>query len=230
MKSIKIAGLCLVAMFVMSMAAAAMASAATWEQCTTEKTTVTKYTENECLTASSTGAWGWKEVTSTEKVETNGTLTLIDTGTLAGTSSVTCTGTDTGTIGPKQSGRTETITTRTCVPVKVCEAPVTAKAIGLPWQTELVEESSKKRLVTTSVSSKALGWSVTCKTVLGTKTDECTRASTNPEVTNKQAASSVQVTYNKSLAKATCTESKAATGEVEGAVQVFAAGYAVRVQ
>jgi len=237
MKSVKIAGLCLVAMFVMSMVASGTASAAgpVWEQCTTEKvSTLTKWEDSKCTKALSTGAWNWKEIASTEKVETNGTLELRDTGTILGTSAVICTGTDTGLIGPGKFGKIESITTKSCTAVKVCEsspAP-TAKPVNLPWQTELFETEKKIRNKITAASGEP-GWSVTCKTIGGTLTDECTTPAGKegtPEITNKQAAGNVQVTFNSTAGFAKCSLGNATSGEVVGAIQVFTAAYAIRVQ
>ncbi|MGH2852779.1 MAG: hypothetical protein ACRDLF_01110 [Solirubrobacteraceae bacterium] len=57
MKQLKIAGLCLVSMFVMSMALAGNAAAALlWLVCL-ESTGLTKYSSNQCTEASSTGKW-----------------------------------------------------------------------------------------------------------------------------------------------------------------------------
>ncbi len=242
MKSIKIAGLCLVAMFAMSLVASATASAAgpVWEQCTKGAGSGTKWETNECDTISpTTNEWEWKEVNGTEKVETNGTLTLTDTGTILGTSSVTCTGTDIGSIGPGKYDRIETIKVASCKAEKVCESNVTAKPLGIPWQTELFETegvggtAKKIRDKITGTTNGEPGWSVTCKTLGGTKTDECktvTGKEGTPEVTNKQAASNVQITFNSSAGKASCTEGNSTSGEVVGAIQVFTAAYAIRVQ
>jgi len=236
MKSMKIAGLCLVAMFVMSMVATATASAAgpVWEQCTTEQETgLTKWKDSKCTEASATGAWNWKEIKNTEKVESNGTLELKDTATLLGESAVICTGTNSGSIGPGKFDRVESITAKTCTAVHVCEsspAP-TAKPIGLPWQTELYETENKIRNKITSVSGKEVGWEVICKAeIIGTTTDVCTSVAAGPEVTNKQAVGNVQVTFNESAGSASCTKGSSTSGKVKGAIQIFTAAYAIRVQ
>jgi hypothetical protein len=237
MKSTKIAGLCLVAAFAVSLVASATASAAKWEQCSNENNGLTKWKNSNCTEAESGGPWNWKEVTSTERVELNGTLELKDKEvTVLGEVAVICSGTGGGSIGPAKYGRIETLKAVGCVPVKVCEAPVTAKPLGLPWQTELFETEGKKRDKITATNNGNPGWSVTCNTVLGVKTDECTTPTGKegtPEQTNKQATGSVQATFNSSAGKAKCTMSNnklGEAGEIIGAIQVFAAGYAIRVQ
>jgi len=236
MKSMKIAGLCLVAMFVVSMVASATASAAgpVWEQCTTEKvSTLTKWEDSKCTKALSTGALNWKEITNTEKVETNGTLELKDKETLLGESAVICTGTDKGSIGPGKFDRIESITTHECKAVKVCEATPTAKPVNLPWQTELFETEKKIRDKITENGNGQPGWSVTCSTIGGPITDVCTTVAGSegtPEVTNKQAAGNVQITFTEASGSASCTQGKPTSGKVVGAIQVFTAAYAIRVQ
>ena len=60
MKSIRIAGLCLVSMFAMSMAVSSTASAApVWEGCL-EGSTTTKYKDSSCTVAEAGGSAGWK--------------------------------------------------------------------------------------------------------------------------------------------------------------------------
>ncbi len=113
MKSIKIAGLCFVAMFAMSVAAVATASAQpVWEQCSTEKaaSAITKYTNSECNVVGAPNAWAWQEVKNTEKVTSTAALKLGDEKTVLGESAVECLGTDTGVIGPGKFDKIQTIT------------------------------------------------------------------------------------------------------------------------
>jgi hypothetical protein len=183
MKSIRIAGACLVAMFALSMALGASASAApVWEQCETEKasTSPSRYTEGQCVTASSTGAWAWQEVKGTEKVIGLGSLVLRDTKVpIEGTVEVLCTGKSEGTVGPGKFDRVTSITEIKCSPGKDCEKVEKAEPRDLPWQTELFETESTVRDKITSGGSGAPGWGLSC-TVLGiTKEDVCTSESTS---------------------------------------------------
>jgi hypothetical protein len=235
MQTIRITGLCLVAMFAVSLVASATASA-NWEQCLTEKTgePPTKYKDAKCLEASSTGSYEWKVVGGTEKVEGGATLELKDTKVpILGEATVICTGTEVGSIGPSQFDRVETVKNISCTPVKVCETPASAVALHTPWQTVLFETEGKKRDKITATNNGQPGWAVTCKTPLGTKTDTCeteTGKEGTPLAENKQAAGNVQIKFDKSAGKAKCTEGGAESGEISGTVQVAAAGYAIRVQ
>ncbi len=75
MKSIRIAGLCLAAVFVMSMVAAGTASAAPhWLVCLNFGGTGTKYSENQCFKAESGGKYEWSELKGTEMTAAQGSL------------------------------------------------------------------------------------------------------------------------------------------------------------
>jgi hypothetical protein len=200
MRFIRIAGLCLVALAAMAMATAATASAApVWEL---------------------NGA----EVKGTEKVMASATLRLFDTKTAAGESEVECSGTTTGTIGPGKFDRVESVTVSSCKAVKVCETSFEpkAKAVNLPWQTELFETEGKVRNKITEVAGKGEpGWAVTCKVIIE-KTDTCT-TETGKEgstlETNEATHGYVLGAFErKTSGKAKCSEGGKESGEVEGIV------------
>ncbi len=98
---VKIAGLCLASIVVMGMAITATASAAApvWEQCS-EGGSATKYSEHQCTTAEGSGKWQWNEVKGTEAVVGKGTLTLSDTNATGGETTIQCSGTEEGVVGP----------------------------------------------------------------------------------------------------------------------------------
>src|ERR1700757_4875589 len=177
-KSISIAGLCLVAMLAVSMAIGATASAApVWEQCETEKAVgnPSRYTEGQCVTGSATGAWAWQKVTSTEKAIGLGSLVLRDTKVpIIGTVEVQCSGTAEGSVGPGQFARITAITEIKCAAGKNCEKAEKEEPRDLPWQTELFESAGTVRDKITSGGSGAPGWSLTCKVLGVTKEDVCT--------------------------------------------------------
>jgi len=236
MKLLRIVGLCLVAMFAMSVATAATASAApVWEQCTTEKTTVTKYTENKCLTASSTGAWGWKELETTEAVIGHATLLLKDTKVTLGPASVRCGGTEEGLIGPGKLDKVTKVTVVKCERVEdgPCEELKEVKPVDLPWQTTLWETAKTVYDKVEPDGNGQPGWSVECKTPLGTKTDTCTsetgkEASTT--MTNKQLSGTVLASFQSTAPKGKCSEGGKEAGEVTGPVELASvAGHAIRV-
>ncbi len=186
MKLLRTAGLCLVAVFVMSMVAAGTASAELprWETCATEKpTNPTKYSDPECNTLSSTGHYAWEEVKGTEAARGFGTVVLKDTKVpVEGTVEVSCTGEAVGSVGPGAFSRTEKINEIKCSAGKGCEEIIEpAKPRNLPWQGVLGEEGTAekernkiKAEVTESGAKEGAGWTVACK-VLGMKeADECT--------------------------------------------------------
>jgi hypothetical protein len=193
MRFIRIAGLCLVALAAMAMATAATASAQpVWQVNGTE-------------------------VKGTEKVMGSGTLRLADTKTLAGESAVQCSGTTTGTIGPGKFDRVETITVASCKPIKVCENVETVKPVHLPWQTELYETESKVLNKISEISGEP-GWTVTCKTPLGSKTDECaTEAGKEGNEVQTNVTPNELGTFNPT-SKAKCTEGGKESGKVEGII------------
>jgi hypothetical protein len=228
MRSIKITGLCLVAMFAMSMVASATASAEAppvWKQCREGTVSPTKYTDGKCSVLSSTGKYEWIELTTTEKVFSEATLRLYDTKTAAGESEVECSGTTVGSIGPGKYDRTETVTVASCRALKVCENPVTATAVDLPWQTELYESAKEQRDKITEVPPHGEpGWKIECKVLFKNETDECKtvageEGSTSMTDITVGTKSIVQATFETKSGLATCTLSKAKTGIVGGIVR-----------
>jgi hypothetical protein len=234
MRSIKITGLCLVAMFAMSMAAAATASAGVWQQCQ-KGAAGTKWTNSECNVASSTGEWAWQEVTTTEKVFSTAALKLEDTNVLfVGRVAVECFGTDEGTIGPKQFDRVEKVRVGSCKNVEHCtEGTVTAEAIHLPWQTELFQTENRTRDKITEVPPNGQpGYNTTCNTSLARSTDECvteTGKEGSTLMTNIQETGIVQAEFETKSGTAKCSLGGAKNGHVWGIVQFGAVGYAIRV-
>ncbi len=193
MRFIRIVGLCLVALAAMAMATAATASAQpVWEVNGTE-------------------------VKGTEKVMGSGTLRLADNLTPLGESAVECSGTTTGTIGPGKIDRVETITVASCKPIRVCENVETVKPLSLPWQTELYETEGKVLNKISEIKGEP-GWSVTCKTLAGRKTDECvTEAGKEGDEVQTNVTPNELGTFNPK-SKADCTEGADASGEVEGII------------
>jgi hypothetical protein len=179
MRFIRIAGLCLAAVFVMSMVAAGTASAAPhWLVCLegTEKILPTKYTEHQCTTAatSNAGKWEWSEPQHTEKVVSHASLTLTAEE-LGVTVEVECIGTDEGWIGPKGKGETTAITVESCKAGKNCtKLEKSAKPLHLPWNSELLETEGKIHATVRNSGAGNPGWVATCDTLLGVVENECT--------------------------------------------------------
>ncbi len=204
MRFIRIAGLCLVAIFAVSLVAVATASAApVWEQ----------------LEGST-----WKEVKNTEKVTGTGTLKLRDTNTAAGVSEVECGGSEKGTVGPEKFDRVEVVEVKAsqCRNVKVCENVEEITTKGLPWQTEVYESGKELRDNIKATTNGEPGWVVKCKTLLGSKTDEClAEAGLIPStlLTNKTSNNTVNSEFESAKSpKAKCKEGGAKSGEVLGVI------------
>ncbi len=189
MKSIKIAGLCLVVMFSMSMVAAGSASAAgpVWEECS-EGGSSTKYETAQCEKASGTGNFEWNEIKTTEAVIIVGlTLTLRDAG--IGTA-VRCTteSEGAGVVGPGKRGVITTAEVKEAKSCTVLEGGCKAgeveavKGVDLPWDTELFETENAVETKIESSGHGEPGWEVKCNTALGKTTDTCTEEEKRAEV------------------------------------------------
>ncbi len=118
MKSIvKLAGIYLASMLVVSMAITATASAApVWEHCT--KGAVSGHEPNGKTTTIRTispepskNEWQWREVNNTEEVRVKGSLLLVDEkASILGGAAVECYGEGEGTVGPGKFDRINKIT------------------------------------------------------------------------------------------------------------------------
>src|ERR1700689_3077155 len=188
MKSLQIAGLCFVAMFVIGMATAVTSSAVEWLHCTTLGVeNVTKYEDNNCSDAKPGGVYGWREITTTESIVDDVSLTLSDTKVpIVGTVTVNCTAKGSGGVGFGNKDSETEITEISCTPGKNCESITKeTKPVHLGWGSELVEESGKITDDIISGGSGAPGWDVTCKVLGIEKTDECTSEKEVLPVENK---------------------------------------------
>ncbi len=194
MKSIKIAGLCLVALAAMAMATAATASATpVWEQL---------------------NGTTWSEIKGTEKVISAGTLKLTDTkgGLTGGVVTVECSGTDEGTVGPGKFDRITKITVANpCRNITGCVGTIKAEARNLPWQTELFETEGKVRdSVVSEVAGDFPGWKVEC-----TLSDTC-EGNTTTAIVNNTSNNTVEAVFDAKSAVVKCSRGGAGTGKVEG--------------
>jgi hypothetical protein len=227
MKLLKIAGLCLVAMFAMSMALSAAASAAgpVWEQCREgEKAGVTKWENARCSIASSAGKFEYKELTTTENASLAGTLTLKDTKTPVGIVEVACSTSGEGTIGPGKFGTITEVSFKSCKPGEHCEEVGKVEARDLPWQTEFIESEGVVRTAIKEDGKGAPGLSIECK-VLGVKgADTCT--TNNGRLSNGFGFAILWwlLTWLPSSAKSSCTVGGAESGETLGPIVLIAAG------
>lgn len=149
------------------------------------------------------------EVTSNVSIKSKdvGGLTLEDSGTGA---AIECKITDEGTIGPEGKGKITSISTSACKTLKVCqEGEIVAKAVHLPWNTQLEEVEASARDKISSSGAGAPGWSVECL-VLGIKTkDECTGETT---VDYENVAGGVNLVYDSESSPSSCLLGGAGTG------------------
>jgi hypothetical protein len=233
MKHLKIAGLCLVAMFAVSMFASASAMAH-WEDCASGSPAGTKWSTAACTTASSTGTFAWQEVTGTEKVVVKGSLLLKDAKVpIAGDVEVECYGESEGVVGPGQLGKITSVTVINCRPVTKCEAnTVKAEAVDLPWQTEAYSTEGKKLTALTEDGKGKPGWKVTCKVLSIEKSDTCTAEATETLELTNELTNSVLLVKDTFLekTKAKCTEGGTGAGSVKGSIAtLLASGGSIRI-
>jgi hypothetical protein len=225
MKLLRIVGLCLTAMFVVSMLASATASAVKLEMCASGSPAGTKYETSGCAKALSTGTFAWEEIAKTEAAKTAGTLRLADSKTLAGESAVECFGTSEGYAAGKVSVTTVVnVTPSQCSPVKVCENVEAVSAVHLPWKSELFETEGKAEQKILADGGGEPGWSVTCKApILGSITDVCTTEEASKsevlEAANRITKGELLVllTFTKTHT-AKCTQGGAESGKVSGSI------------
>ncbi len=221
MKHLKIAGLCLVSMFVVSMAFSATASA-TWEHCTKGAVAgLTKWTDHNCSTASGTGEWQWKAINNTEEVRLKGSLKLTDTKVpIVGKVSAECSGEGIGAVGPGQLGRVNEIKTSApqCRKLENCEEVVSAEAVNLPWQTEAYNTEEGKHFNRLSGTGNGEpGWNISCKVLGIVKADKCVQEAAAPESISLENKSTVVGSETELLVLATFTHKTKANCEVGGA-------------
>ena len=229
MKAIKLAGLCLAAIFAVSLVASTAASAASWKRCVEGAGGTTKYETSQCNHIGSTNKYEWVTLGGTEKVIASATLTLKDTNTPTGTVAVTCSGTDEGAIGPTKYARIETIAVASCTEGEGCGKLVRkAEPVNLPWQTELFEtEKALRDLIVSAIGKGPVGWKVTC-TIGGIETaDECTGETDSTLMTDTKGM--VLATFESKSGKPYCTVGGPESGEVLGTNAIWAAANAIRV-
>jgi hypothetical protein len=231
MEDLKMAGLCLVSMIVMAMALAGNASATPLFVICREGSGLTKYSTDNCTTAESAGKWQAQELTTTEKgFGVNFTLTLTDTKTALGVTKIRCDtgGESTGVVGPENIAVGETAKIKNakencrgleggCESNKIEEV----KAVDSPWKTTLFETEKKIFGKAEADGGGEPGWAITCKTVLGSKTDTCIAESPSQAevgLAENKLSGGVLLILGTPLkrGKQKCTEGGKEAGEIEG--------------
>ncbi len=200
MRFIKIAGLALASMLVMSMAIAGSAAAVPlWLLCLPGPTgqAPTKYTDQSCTKAAVNLAGSWQSESlcecSSDTVKIRAySLRLSDTGTLGGTTTVKCNGTGSvgwGLITGRNLGLIKVAEVEK--PNKNCELVeggaglcTTAKleevkGANLPWKVHLFETENKVLTdISGTIAGKEPGWTLRC----GGLEDTCTTPEGKPEL------------------------------------------------
>jgi hypothetical protein len=244
MRYLKIAGLCLASMLVMGMALAGNASALPlWLVCLeagVEGSPPTKYTSNQCTKAAAGNNGKWQSLglpccrNDTVRLLAF-SLRLVDNGTFGGATAVKCNlgGRASGVILNRNRGvislaRVEEVG-KNCERVsnEACKGIVSIEGRNLPWETE-IEEVEGKFLTKIKKGEGAAGepgWAVTCETIIGNKTDECT----NPVGKEEKVELPQGVTGGILLVlarfeganKANCSEGGTEKGEVAGLAAIL---------
>ncbi len=243
-KLIKTAGLCLASMLMVGMALAGTAWAGPlWLVCLpgTEKVLPTKYESNQCIKAAASNAGKWQSLGLPSGA--NDTVRLLafslrlnDPGAAGGTE-VKCNlggrasglilGPNRGIIALAKVEEPETNCTRSN---SACTGIVSVEGRHLPWETEIfaTEVSGTEKFLSKikgTVAKEEPGWAVTCKSILGNKTDVCT----NPPNEEEQVELPQGVTGGILLVlarfegahKANCTEGGEKRGEVGGLAAIL---------
>ncbi|HTA14311.1 MAG TPA: hypothetical protein VK781_05580 [Solirubrobacteraceae bacterium] len=162
-------------------------------------------------------AWSVGETEVSESVAVKskdvGGITFEDTSTIVGSVSVQCSITDEGSVRAQGKGEVTTISATACKNVKQCSGTITAKAVHLPWASQLEEVEGKPRLKISNSGAGAPGWSVEC-TILGVKVkDECTGETTTGV---EDVTGGVDLAFDSSSAHGNCSLGGTGTGRVTG--------------
>jgi hypothetical protein len=216
MRYAKLFGLALVAVFALGAVMSGSASAQVWEECS-EHASVLEFQDELCGVPGPPDNFGWTPITVAKLSDGLGELLLEDTSTLLGASAVKCHSIDHGKVGPGDKGLISSINLDECVPEKICQAPITAKIINLPWSTLLETVEGKIRdKITSEIAGKNIGWELTCKTIGGTMTDKCETASTTMGMDNNTTSGDVKELVDSLSTTVKCSLGNATSGHVTG--------------
>lgn len=146
---------------------------------------------------------------STIKSKSVSTLTFEDSKAFG----ISCTVSMEGTVGVEGKGEIKSATASGCKNAKSCSEPETAKAVHLPWKTELHEVGGIPEESILNSGSGAPGWALEC-TVAGIKgKDECTGEAA-AEIEN--VSNGTNLLFQSSLEHVNCTVGGSNTGTVTG--------------
>jgi hypothetical protein len=234
----RIAGLCFVAVFVMSMVAAGTASAAPhWLVClpATSGSTATKWSGEQCSTTASGGSWEWSEPKTTEAVRSEGTLTLAVERPFRSTLEIKCVFRDIGWIGPNGTDQITAFNAGKCENLSGCGKLEKLEWRNFPWNSELKETEGKIYDAIRGNGTGELAWEIACKGVDEIIEIECRAerwllALENRNTPGNLAALLVLAGFvNPNKPKENCTNGKE-VGNVSGSAAILlASGRGLRV-
>jgi hypothetical protein len=238
MKYLKLTfGLIVAAGLMAAAASPALALGPRWVHCVKVAPNTGKWTNNTCTTHG-TGEWETKQLAVTETSEVTSStlpgskgLELEDSKATGGATAMTCTETNTGTVGANGTDSVKTIKALECKFVAgkrgSCEesAGVTMTYRNLGWSTALEErvvgtQKEVRDVITSLATGKAPGYSVEC-TVGGIfkVADECTGTITT-KVRANRAEGTVETVFDEMSEKETgsCTVGGAGAGRISGTI------------
>jgi len=220
-------GLVIVAGLMAVAASPAVAATPKWVTC--EEVSSGTWTNSTCTTSGS-GKFETKALAETREVTSSGTLILQDT---AQSTTLSCTGSGLGTAGAEGTDGIKTITATACKFVEKkhgsCEetGTVLAKAVNLPWATQLEEvENTKTKTkevrdsITSLVAGKESGWAVECTVAKVLKITDTCEGNTSTSARANRTEGTVETEFDKVSEEkpATCSVGKGKTGLVGGTV------------
>jgi hypothetical protein len=132
---------------------------------------------------------------------------------------VSCTASSVGTVKPEGEDETTTVTLSSCSPLGTCTKVTEAKAVHLPWKTQLAGTKTTARDATYEGTGGNPGWLMICETLLGKIEDECTTTEGSTAV--KNLTSSVEELFDESSGEGSCTIGGTKEGLTFGAFEVL---------
>jgi hypothetical protein len=247
MSRLKIAGLCLASMLVMSMALAGTASAAEllWLVCL-KGNGLTKYTNEKCLSASGGSGEGWQSLgvpsgkTITVKIAAISILLVDNKVPIVGKVKVKCANAGSvgeGLIEPGGKGKilkaSYTSPSTNCSGEENCTTVLKVNGVHLPWVTNVIEGPEGKFLTKIeSGGSGEPGWEVECEVLGIAENDVCESSSSSESeqvrlVNEKSTTELLVLALFEETSKAHCSLSKEKTGEVKGTIAILLPGGAL---
>jgi hypothetical protein len=203
-----------------------------WQIC--EATSEGSFEDEGCTKETAGGLYEWLTLTEAETISGTSTVELEDSAEISGALRIKCGAEISETLENETEGTITGLELNTCKVVKgTCESP-TAKAINLPWKTELTETGSEYRDDIQSDGSGTPGYVITCSGSLKVE-DKCEFGTASVGLVNISTEGLVEAKFDASSGKATCNHgekcpTRSATGTIEGSIKAKATlGHGIRV-